>query len=53
MKNVQPIPKDYGSATPFIIVKGVAEFLAFLKQAFDAKERTQKNLLYSRGKGRV
>jgi PhnB protein len=41
MKKAQPIPKDYGSATPFIVVKGVAEFLEFLQQAFDAKERTR------------
>lgn len=38
---VQPVPQDYGSATPFIAVKGVAGFLEFLTQAFGAQERTR------------
>ena len=37
----QAIPNDYGSATPFIIVKGVAGFIDFLRQAFDAEERAR------------
>jgi uncharacterized glyoxalase superfamily protein PhnB len=36
---VQPIPEDYGSITPYIIVKGVAQFIDFLKEAFEAIER--------------
>ncbi len=35
----QPIPKDYGSITPYLIVRGVPAFLDFLKQAFGAVER--------------
>ncbi len=35
----QPIPKDYGSITPYIVVRGVAQFLDFLTAAFDAVER--------------
>lgn len=34
-----PIPEDYGSLTPYAIVKGVARFIAFLEQAFGARER--------------
>lgn len=41
MNKVEAIPKDYGSVTPFIIVKGVAKFLQFLTEAFDAQVRTQ------------
>jgi uncharacterized glyoxalase superfamily protein PhnB len=36
---VQPVPKDYGSITPYLIVRGVAPFLDFLKEAFGAVER--------------
>lgn len=36
---VQPIPKDYGSITPYIIVKGAARFIDFIKEAFGAVER--------------
>jgi PhnB protein len=35
----QPIPKDYGSITPYLIVRGVPQFMEFLKQAFGAVER--------------
>ena len=37
--NVQAIPEDYGSVTPYVIVKGVARFIDFLKEAFGAVER--------------
>lgn len=36
---VQPIPNDYGAVTPYMIVRGVAPFLDFLKEAFGAVER--------------
>jgi PhnB protein len=36
---VRPIPEGYGSVTPYVIVKGVSEFIDFLGHAFDAVER--------------
>ncbi len=36
---VRPVPEDYGSVTPYVIVRGVAPFLDFLKDAFGAEER--------------
>lgn len=36
---VHPIPRDYGSVTPYIIVKGADAFLEFAQKAFDAAER--------------
>ncbi len=36
---VKAVPDDYGSVTSYIIVKGVAPFLTFLKDAFGAVER--------------
>jgi PhnB protein len=36
---VQPIPEDYGTVTPYVIVKGEARFIDFLKEAFGAVER--------------
>ncbi len=36
---IRPIPEDYGSITPYIIVRGVAKFIDFLKEAFGAVER--------------
>jgi PhnB protein len=38
---VQPVPKEYGSVTPFIITKDAGGLLEFLKHAFGAKERTR------------
>lgn len=38
-RKAQPVPKDYGSITPYIIVRGAAQFLNFLKEAFGAVER--------------
>ena len=35
---VKPIPDGYHTVTPYLIVKGVAQVVDFLKQAFDAKE---------------
>jgi PhnB protein len=35
----QPIPADYGSITPYIVVRGAADFIEFLKNAFGAEER--------------
>lgn len=36
-----PIPEGYTSVTPFVIVKGAAEFIDFTKKAFDAEEITR------------
>jgi uncharacterized glyoxalase superfamily protein PhnB len=36
---VRAVPKDYGSVTPSVIVRGVAPFLDFLREAFGAEER--------------
>ena len=38
-RKVQPIPTDYGSITPYISVRGVPQFIDFLKAAFGAVER--------------
>jgi uncharacterized glyoxalase superfamily protein PhnB len=35
---VKPIPEGYHSITPIVQVDGAAEFIDFLKQAFDARE---------------
>ncbi len=36
---VRAVPEDYGSVTPYIIVRGVAPFIDFLREAFAAEER--------------
>jgi PhnB protein len=36
---VQPIPADYGSITPYFVVRGVPQFIDFLVAAFGAVER--------------
>lgn len=36
-----PIPEGYTTVTPFVIVKGAAEFIEFTKKAFDAEEITR------------
>jgi uncharacterized glyoxalase superfamily protein PhnB len=38
-RKVQAVPLDYGSITPYIIVRGVTRFLDFLREAFGAVER--------------
>jgi uncharacterized glyoxalase superfamily protein PhnB len=35
---VKPIPDDYHSVTPFLLVEGAAELMEFMKQAFAAQE---------------
>ena len=35
---VQPVPEGYSTVTPFIVVKGAAQLLNFLSEAFDAQE---------------
>jgi len=37
-KKVRPIPEGYYTVTPFVIVKGAAKLLDFVKEAFGAKE---------------
>lgn len=36
--DVQPIPEGYHTVTPWIIVKGAAQLIDFLKKAFGAEE---------------
>jgi PhnB protein len=35
---VKPVPEGYHSVTPYLVVKGAAALIDFLKQAFDANE---------------
>src|SRR6266508_1651754 len=35
---VKPVPDGYHTVTPWIIVKGAAKLLAFMEEAFGAKE---------------
>lgn len=35
---VKPIPEGYNRVSPYLIVKGAAELIDFLKQVFDAEE---------------
>jgi hypothetical protein len=35
---VESIPEGYGAVTPFIIVKGAAQLLDFMREAFGAEE---------------
>ena len=37
--NVKPIPEGYHSVTPFLMVKGAAKNIDFMKNAFGARER--------------
>jgi PhnB protein len=34
---VKPVPDGYHAVTPFLVVRGAAAFLEFLRKAFDAK----------------
>jgi len=36
--NVKPVPDGYHSVTPYLIVRGVAKLIDFLKEAFEAVE---------------
>jgi uncharacterized glyoxalase superfamily protein PhnB len=36
--SVKPVPEGYHTATPYVIVSGVANVIDFLKQTFDAQE---------------
>lgn len=38
VKAVKPIPDNYHTVTPYLVVPGVAKVIEFLKQTFDAKE---------------
>jgi uncharacterized glyoxalase superfamily protein PhnB len=35
----QAVPYDYGAVTPYIVVKGAAKLIEFMKAAFGAEER--------------
>jgi len=35
---VKPIPEGFHTVTPYLVVKGAAALIEFLKQAFDAQE---------------
>jgi PhnB protein len=38
VKAVKPIPDNYHTVTPYLVVPGAAKVIDFLKQTFDAKE---------------
>jgi PhnB protein len=40
---VRPIPQEYGSVTPYLIVDGVPRLIDFLKHTFNAEERSLIN----------
>src|SRR5262245_23894898 len=35
---VRPVPEGYGTVTPWIIVRGAAQLIEYMKQAFGAQE---------------
>jgi PhnB protein len=37
--SVRPIPEEYDTVTPYVIVKGAADFIDFVARAFGAEER--------------
>ena len=43
-KKVQPIPAGYRTVTPYLVVKGVAKLIDFLKAALGAKERFRSTM---------
>lgn len=40
-RRVEPIPKGYGAMTPFLVVRGGSDAIAFYTRAFGAKERSR------------
>jgi PhnB protein len=40
-ENVSPVPPGYHTVTPFVIVKGAAPFIDFMKEAFGAVEMSR------------
>lgn len=38
---VKPIPEGYRAVTPYLVVKGAAQLIDFMKQAFDAEETSR------------
>src|SRR5688500_3449321 len=40
-QDVYPVPHGYHTLTPFIIVRGAAKLLDFLRDAFDAEEMSR------------
>src|SRR5690349_10723531 len=47
---VSAIPEGYHRVTPWIIVKGAAQFIDFLKEAFDAQEPEGARVMNEDGK---
>jgi PhnB protein len=39
--SIKPIPEDYHTVTPYLIVPGVEQLIHFIGEAFDGKERTR------------
>ncbi len=37
--DVKPIPRGYGTVTPYLVVDGVPKLIDFLKRAFNAEEK--------------
>ncbi len=40
--SVKPVPEGYHTATPYIVVSGVAKVIEFLEKTFDAKEMGER-----------
>jgi len=39
MHDVKPIPRGYGTVTPYLVVDGVPKLIDFMKRAFNAEEK--------------
>ena len=46
---VKPIPEGYSAVTPYLVVRGAAKTIAFLKQAFDAETAFESLTMFKQG----
>jgi PhnB protein len=44
MGSVKPIPEDYHTVTPYLVVEGADKLIDFMKQAFGAKETERMSM---------
>jgi PhnB protein len=44
MSSVKPIPEDYHTVTPYLVVEGANKLIDFMKHAFDAKETERMSM---------
>jgi PhnB protein len=44
MSSVKPIPEDYHTVTPYLVVEGADKLIDFMKQAFGAKETERMSM---------